>query len=62
MRALHVDHTQPIAEGGALYDLENLSTKCAKCHEAKTRLENTISIPEQDRLMEVLERVLTESV
>ena len=62
MRSLHVDHIKPIADGGALYELDNLSTKCAKCHEIKTRAENTISIPEQDRLLLVLERVLQEGV
>ena len=62
MRGLEVDHVKPIADGGAMYELSNLSVKCRWHHRAKTRLENTTAIPEQDRLMEVLERVLTESV
>ena len=30
-----VDHIIPIAEGGALYDLENLQSLCAACHNKK---------------------------
>ena len=62
MRGLEVDHVKPISDGGAMYELSNLSTKCRWCHRIKTQLENSNSIPERDRLMEVLERVLTESV
>lgn len=30
-----VDHIIPIAEGGAPYDLENLQSLCASCHNKK---------------------------
>ena len=62
MRSIEVDHIKPIADGGAMYELSNLSTKCRVCHRAKTQLENSVSIPEQDRLREVLERIFTEGV
>ena len=62
MRSLEVDHIKPCADGGELYALSNLSTKCRICHRAKTQLENCVAIPEQDRLYEVLERVLLEGV
>lgn len=35
-----VDHIQPIVEGGAAYDQNNLQTLCASCHSKKTRREN----------------------
>jgi 5-methylcytosine-specific restriction protein A len=62
MRSLEVDHIKPIADGGEMYNLENLSTKCRICHRAKSKLENIVSIPERDRLYQVLERVLLEGV
>ena len=62
MRGLEVDHRKPISEGGSMYDLSNLGTLCRWHHRAKTQLENATAIPEQDRLREVLERVLQESV
>ena len=62
MRSLEVDHVKPVADGGAMYDLANLDTKCRICHREKTRSENIVSIPEQDRLYLVLERVLQEGV
>ena len=61
-RSLEVDPIKPVADGGAMYDLQNLSTKCRIHHREKTRLENTVSIPEQDRLYQVLERVFAERV
>ena len=36
---LEVDHIQPLAENGPMYDLKNLSTKCRPCHFNKTALE-----------------------
>ena len=30
-----VDHIQPIEEGGAVYELENLQSLCAACHNKK---------------------------
>ena len=62
MRATDVDHIKPIADGGELYALSNLQTLCRVCHREKTRSENIVSIPEQDRLYTILERVLTERV
>ena len=62
MRSIEVDHRIPVADGGSLYLLSNLQTLCRVCHRAKTQLENSVSIPEQDRLREVLERVFTEGV
>ena len=62
MRALEVDHIKPICDGGEIYALSNLGTLCRWHHRSKTQLENTHSIPERDRLLLVLERVLTESV
>ena len=31
-----VDHKQPIAYGGAVYDTDNLQSLCVECHAAKT--------------------------
>lgn len=33
---LTVDHIWEIADGGALYDHDNLQTLCAPCHDGKT--------------------------
>ena len=38
--AHHVDHVQPVSEGGAWFDVENLQGLCAACHSVKTRGEN----------------------
>ena len=63
MRGTEVDHIKPISEGGEMYALDNLQTLCRNpCHREKTRSENHVSIPEQDRLYTLLERVLTEPV
>ena len=62
MRGLEVDHRIPVADGGSLYLLSNLQTLCRWHHWAKTKSENTMSIPEQDALYQVLERVFTEGV
>ena len=61
-RSLEVDHRKPVADGGLKYDLSNLQTLCAVHHRNKTRLENTVVIPERERLLAVLERVMQESV
>ena len=34
------DHVTPLANGGKVYDLDNLQTLCRGCHIAKTRGEN----------------------
>lgn len=36
---LECDHIRPIAQGGAVYDMENLQTLCRGCHIEKTRNE-----------------------
>ena len=38
--ATHVDHVKPIAEGGEPFDLDNLQSACARCHNAKTARED----------------------
>lgn len=35
-KATEVDHIWEIADGGALYDLNNLQSLCFDCHKAKT--------------------------
>ena len=37
---LEVDHIKPLADGGALYDLDNLRTLCRDCHIGVTRAAN----------------------
>lgn len=37
--AHHVDHIQPITQGGARLDQANLQALCAGCHSRKTRRE-----------------------
>jgi len=37
-QAAHVDHVQPLEEGGTDDD-ENLATRCSSCHGVKTRAE-----------------------
>ena len=37
---LEADHTVPIAKGGPVWDLGNISTLCRYCHIAKTAEEN----------------------
>lgn len=34
--SLHVDHIEPISEGGNKFDESNLRTLCAECHREKT--------------------------
>lgn len=38
--ATHVDHEKPIADGGEPFDLANLKSACAPCHNAKTARED----------------------
>lgn len=35
-----VDHIQPINEGGAVFDLDNLQSLCTTCHNRKTGKES----------------------
>ena len=42
---LEVDHIEPLAEGGAVYDLTNLQALCRHCHIEKTRGENLARRP-----------------
>ena len=64
MRSIEVDHIKPVADGGlksmtcCQICLRTVGFVIGKRHALKTLL----SIPEQDRLREVLERVLTEPV
>lgn len=37
---LEVDHTVPLQQGGAAFDIENLATRCVGCHRRKTTAEN----------------------
>lgn len=34
------DHVTPIAQGGAIHDLNNMQPVCADCHDEKTRTDN----------------------
>jgi len=34
--ATHVDHIVEIADGGAVYDIDNLQSLCKPCHSSKT--------------------------
>lgn len=36
---LELDHITPIAEGGAVEDMDNLGLICTTCHEAKSKAE-----------------------
>ena len=36
---LHVDHITPIAQGGELWDIDNLQVLCKRCHGRKTAAE-----------------------
>lgn len=35
-RAQHADHIQPVAEGGAEFDVANGQGACTSCHDVKT--------------------------
>ena len=51
---LEVDHVQPLRNGGALYDLENLQSLCRGCHVAKSNRERGIvPMPESWRRLVV---------
>ena len=41
--AKHVDHIVDIADGGAMYDLDNLQPLCIPCHSRKTASKTTFS-------------------
>ena len=43
---LEVDHVRPIADGGAVYDLDNLQALCRRDHFAKTAAENRARNPD----------------
>ena len=51
-RSLHVDHIEPVADGGHPFDPGNLQTLCDRCHERKTAAENSqrASTPTRDEL------------
>ncbi|MCL2555429.1 MAG: HNH endonuclease [Firmicutes bacterium] len=36
VRASHADHIIEIADGGSVYDLDNLQSLCRSCHSTKT--------------------------
>lgn len=39
VQAKEVDHTLPISQGGAVYDLDNLQGLCVTCHARKSGME-----------------------
>ena len=39
---LQIDHVQPLAAGGAIWDPANLQTLCSSCHYRKTAGENAV--------------------
>lgn len=46
---LEGDHIKPLADGGAIYDLENVATRCTSCHLIKTLADRGI-YPDPEQL------------
>lgn len=51
-RDLHVDHIEPLAEGGHPFDEENLQTLCEACHHQKTAEQNRTTRESQSITLE----------
>lgn len=51
---LHVDHIEPIADGGHPFDPANLQTLCSECHRQKTAEENRNRTPSRGDMSESL--------
>jgi 5-methylcytosine-specific restriction endonuclease McrA len=60
-RELHVDHIEPIADGGHPFDLGNLQTLCSRCHHQKTAEENSNRTPTRGEMSESLLDYVTEA-
>ena len=46
---LECDHVVPLDRGGAPWDLENLATRCRRCHILKTAGENRRELTPEER-------------
>ena len=42
---MEVDHRQPLKQGGAAFELDNLQTLCRSCHISKSREETIVISP-----------------
>lgn len=61
---LECDHVRPVADGGAVYDLDNLQAICRRCHIEKSARENRAAAekayPRQAAWRKAVDELLTE--